>query len=100
MHAAWPTLFPRLVLIAPPRDPAIAQLTSATGVVTMACSLDVTSRMKKATAELTRARVPSIYLEMPGCSHGNIADGDRLFGEAFRWLDALGATPPSPDAGP
>jgi pimeloyl-ACP methyl ester carboxylesterase len=86
MHAEWPTLFPRLVLIAPPKDPAVARLRTAAGVVTMACSLDVTTRMKRATTALERAGVPSIYLEMPGCTHGNIADGERLFGEALGWL--------------
>jgi hypothetical protein len=25
---------------------------------------------------------------MPGCTHGNIADGERVFGEAFDWLAA------------
>jgi hypothetical protein len=23
---------------------------------------------------------------MPGCTHGNISDGERVFGEVFDWL--------------
>jgi pimeloyl-ACP methyl ester carboxylesterase len=87
MHAEWPALFPRLVLIAPPKDPSVARLKAAHGVVTMACSLDVTARMKRAAVALERVGVPAIYLEMPGCTHGNIAEGERVFDQAFRWLD-------------
>jgi pimeloyl-ACP methyl ester carboxylesterase len=87
MHGEWPALFPRLVLIAPPKDPSVARLKTAAGVVFMACSLDVTGRMKSAAKNLVPAGVPSLYLEMPGCTHGNMADGERIFGEAFDWLE-------------
>ena len=87
MHTRWPQRFPRLVLIAPPKDPAIPQLRTARAVVSMACSLDVTWRMKRAAKRLDAVHVPALYLEMPGCTHGNIAEGDRIFGEAFDFLE-------------
>jgi len=88
MHAKWPALYPRLVLIAPPKDPSIPRLKSARAVVFMSCSLDVPWRMKTAQKRLDRAGVPSLYLEMPDCAHGHIAEGERIFAEAFSWLDA------------
>jgi len=87
MHHEDEHLYPRLVLIAPPVDPDIGRLHGANAVVTMACSLDVTSRMKVATKRLESSGIPSVYFEMPGCTHGNIAEGERIFGEAFDWLD-------------
>ncbi|MCC6527830.1 MAG: hypothetical protein IT373_34615 [Polyangiaceae bacterium] len=87
MHAEWPDLFPRLVLIAPPVDPEPYRLRTARGVVSMACSLDVTSRMKLAVRRLAALSVPAIYLEMPGCTHGNVAEGERVFDQAFGWLE-------------
>lgn len=88
IHARWPAEFPRLVLIAPPEDVYVEKLTKARGVVSMSCRLDVPYRMKAATKELTAKSVPSIYLEMPGCTHGGVTEGERIFGEAFDWLDA------------
>ena len=90
MHQRWPDLFPRLVLIAPPSDPSVERLRKARAVVSMSCSLDVPYRMKQATRSLSAAHVASIYLEMPKCTHGQIADGERVFGEAFDWLDTRG----------
>ena len=91
MHAEGPSRYPRLLLIAPPVDPQMSRLRDAQAVVTMACSLDVTSRMKVAAQRLRALDVPSEYVEMPGCTHGNVADGERLFGDAFEWLDRQGA---------
>jgi hypothetical protein len=54
----------------------------------MCCSLDATWRMKIAAQRLAVRKIPSIYLEMPGCTHGNIADGERIFNTAFEWLEA------------
>jgi pimeloyl-ACP methyl ester carboxylesterase len=88
MHERWPELYPKLVLIAPPEDPKVGRLAKARGVVSMSCKLDVPYRMKAATQRLVANGTPSIYLEMPGCTHGNVADAERLFGEAFEWLDA------------
>lgn len=86
MHQAWPERFPRLVLIAPPEDPDPKRLAKAHGVVSMSCRFDVPYRMKAATSALEKQGTPSIYLEMPGCTHGNVTEGERLFGEAFDWL--------------
>jgi pimeloyl-ACP methyl ester carboxylesterase len=88
MHRRWPDAFPRLVLIAPPIDPVTESLRKASGIVAMSCSLDVPYRMKAAHQSLTKLGVSSTYIEMPKCTHGNIADGERVFSEAFDWLDA------------
>jgi hypothetical protein len=46
----------------------------------------VPGRMRDAARRLVLAGVPATYLEMPGCTHGNLADGDRVFAAAFDWL--------------
>lgn len=83
-----PERYPRVVLIGSPRDPRLDRLKGARAVVTMSCSLDVPGRMKGAAKRLTAAGIASTYLEMPGCTHGNLTDGDRVFAEAFTWLVA------------
>jgi pimeloyl-ACP methyl ester carboxylesterase len=87
VHEKWPTLFPRLVLIAPPEDLWIEKLVDAQGVVSMSCSYDVPGRMKSGAKKLGARGVRATYMEMPKCTHGNITDGERIFGDAFRWLD-------------
>ncbi len=88
MHHKWPELFPKLVLIAPPMAPKVENLRKARAVVAMSCSLDVPDLMKAAAKSLTQVDVPAKYLEMPKCTHGQLAEGERVFGEAFDWLDA------------
>ena len=34
--------------------------------------------------------VATTYVEMPKCTHGQVADGERAFNEAFDWLDLHG----------
>ncbi len=87
LHERWPERFPRLVLIAPPEDPTPTRMKKAEAVVAMSCSLDVPYRMKAARDGLTTIGVPAIYLEMPKCTHGNVTDGEHLFGEAFDFLE-------------
>lgn len=94
VHERWPKVFPRLVIIAPPEDPTVERLTKARGVVSMSCRFDVPYRMKDATNRLNAKGIPAIYLEMPGCTHGNIADGERVFTEAFEWLDGAPISEP------
>lgn len=86
VHEKWPALFPRLILIAPPEDLWIEKLIDAQSVVSMSCSYDVPGRMKSGAKLLGARGVRATYMEMPKCTHGNIADGDRIFGEAFSWL--------------
>jgi pimeloyl-ACP methyl ester carboxylesterase len=86
MVQRWPKRYARVVLIGAPSDPSPARLSGAEGVVTMSCSRDVPARMRDAAQRITRARVPAMYLEMPGCTHGNIADGEHVFETAFEWL--------------
>jgi pimeloyl-ACP methyl ester carboxylesterase len=88
MHQKWPELFPKLVLIAPPMAPKIDNLRKAHAVVAMSCSLDVPYLMKAAAKSLTAIDVPAKYVEMPKCTHGQLANGEQAFGEAFDWLDA------------
>lgn len=83
----WPARYTRFVLIGAPTDPGAAHFAKARGVVTMSCSRDVPARMKDAARRMNGAAIPAAYFEMPGCTHGNIAEGDRVLGDALAWLD-------------
>ncbi len=85
---ATPERWPRVVLIGSPRDPRLDRLKGARKVATMSCSLDVPGRMKAAVRMLEGAGVGSKYFEMPGCTHGNLAEGDAVFSEVFDWIEA------------
>ena len=93
MAQRWPDRYARVVLIGAPSDPSPPRLAKERGVVTMSCSRDVPGRMRDAARHLRAAGVAATYLEMPGCTHGNMADGEHVFGEAFGWLasNAAGA---------
>jgi len=84
-----PERYLRVILIGSPRDPQLDRLQGARAIVTMACSQDVPGRMKGAAKRFASAGIAATYFEMPGCTHGNVADGDRIFSEAFRWLEAF-----------
>jgi pimeloyl-ACP methyl ester carboxylesterase len=86
MVQRWPKRYARVVLIGAPSDPSPLRLAGARGVVTMSCSRDVPGRMRDAARRIVAAGVPATYLEMPGCTHGNVADGERVFETAFDWL--------------
>jgi pimeloyl-ACP methyl ester carboxylesterase len=88
MVQLWPERYPRVVLIGAPVDPRPERLAHARAAVTMSCAFDVPGRMKKAASAIAQTGVPATYLEMPGCTHGLIADGERVFDAAFRWLAA------------
>jgi len=83
---AHPERYGRAFVIAAPTDPSIPSFAKARAVVTGACSLDVTGRMKAARDRLNARHVPSTYVEMPGCTHGNVADGENVFATAFAFL--------------
>jgi pimeloyl-ACP methyl ester carboxylesterase len=83
----FPNRYARVGLIGSPRDPSVARLKKAIAVVTMSCSLDVPGRMRGAVARLDAAGIAAKYFEMPGCTHGNLADGDRVLGDALGWLE-------------
>lgn len=91
-----PERYPRVILIGSPRDPRLDRLQGARAIVTMSCSLDIPGRMKGASKRFVTAGIASMYLEMPNCTHGNMADGDRIFGEAFTWLDGFVRDEPPP----
>jgi pimeloyl-ACP methyl ester carboxylesterase len=86
MAARWPERYARVVLIGAPTDPAARSFTRARGLVTMSCDRDVPARMKQAAQAALRSGTPALYLGMPGCTHGNVADAERVFDEAFDWL--------------
>ncbi|MCL2726525.1 MAG: alpha/beta hydrolase [Polyangiaceae bacterium] len=87
LAARWPDRYARIVLIGAPTDPSPAHFRQARGLVTMSCSLDVTSRMREAARKTDAAGTPATFFEMPGCTHGNVADAERIFGDALTWLD-------------
>ncbi|MRG96593.1 hypothetical protein [Polyangium spumosum] len=91
----WPARYSRLILIGAPTEPSAARLRHVRGAVMVSGELDVTARMQQAAAELQAAGIPSTYLEMPGARHGQMGDAERVFGEAFAWLEA-NALPPRP----
>jgi pimeloyl-ACP methyl ester carboxylesterase len=88
MVQRWPGRYARLVLIGAPTDPAPRSFARARAVVTMSCDRDVPARMKQAAQATAKAGIPAAYFEMPGCTHGNVADGERLFDATFDWLKA------------
>jgi pimeloyl-ACP methyl ester carboxylesterase len=83
-----PERYRHVVLIGSPRDPRKDRLERARTVAMMSCSLDVPHRMKAAVSVMEGAGVRARYFEMPGCTHGNVAEGDRVFGEVFGWARA------------
>lgn len=89
----WPARYARVVLIGSPGDPSAQRLAEARALVTMSCSRDVPGRMKEAARRAGAAGVPATYFEMPDCTHGNLADGERTFDTTFTWLRA-NARPP------
>jgi pimeloyl-ACP methyl ester carboxylesterase len=84
----WPERYTRVVLIGSPVDPSPTLVSKTRAVVTMSCSLDVPPRMKEGARKIDKSGVPATYFEMPGCTHGNITDGERVFTETFDWLAA------------
>ncbi|MBX3234181.1 MAG: alpha/beta hydrolase [Labilithrix sp.] len=99
LAARHPGRYARVVVIASPRDPSPASFAKSRALVTMACDREVTARMRQAAAATKRLGTPATYLEMPGCIHGQVGDGERLFGEAFDWL-AANEKPLDPTAKP
>ncbi|MFO0613568.1 MAG: alpha/beta hydrolase [Polyangiaceae bacterium] len=83
----WPDRYPRVVLIGSPSEPNAELLSKARAVATMSCSKDVPWRMKGALTSLRYRKIPAEYFEMPDCTHGQVTEGDRVFGEAFTWLE-------------
>ncbi|MDI1436040.1 alpha/beta hydrolase [Polyangium sorediatum] len=83
----WPERYSRLILIGAPTEPSAARLRHVRGAVMVSGQYDVTTRMKQAAAELQAAGIPSTYLEMPGAKHGQMGDAERVFGQAFAWLE-------------
>ncbi len=82
----YPAIYTRVVLMGSPKDPASHRIKGVRAAGTMSCSLDVPGRMKQGAKKLEALGVAARYFEMPGCTHGNLADGDRVFGDVFAFL--------------
>jgi pimeloyl-ACP methyl ester carboxylesterase len=95
--ARHPGRYARVVLIGAPTEPSAASFARARAVATMSCQRDVPAKMKEATVRIARTKVPSAYFEMPGCTHGMMSDGERVFEETFSWLEG-NARPVAADA--
>jgi hypothetical protein len=76
------------VIIAAPTDPAPRDFAKTRALVTMACSRDVTVRMKTAATATNKLGTPATYFQMPDCTHGQVADAENIFGQSFDWLAA------------
>ncbi|MDI1445296.1 alpha/beta hydrolase [Polyangium sp. 6x1] len=83
-----PERWPHVVLIGASHAPRLDRLKGIRRVATMSCSLDVPGRMKAAARMFEGASIPARYFEMPGCTHGNIAEGNEIFSDVFDWLEA------------
>jgi pimeloyl-ACP methyl ester carboxylesterase len=97
MAARWPSRYSRVVLIGAPTNPAPRSFARTRALVTISCDRDVPARMKGAAEATRRAGIPATYFEMPGCTHGNVTEGERVFGATFDWLRA-NERPLGPDA--
>jgi len=88
LAAKYPGRYARLVLIGAPTEPAPRDFAKTRALVTMACDRDVTARMKTAAISANKAGTPATYLQMPNCTHGQVADAENIFGQSFDWLAA------------
>jgi len=89
LAAKYPQRYARIVLIASPTDPAPRDFARSRALVTMACSRDASlSRMKSTASATTKIGTPSTYFQMPDCTHGQVADGENIFGQSFDWLSS------------
>ena len=93
----WPSRYARIVLIGAPTDPSATKLAEARGHRDDVVRARRPWKMKEATRRFVRAGIPSTYLEMPDCTHGNITEGDTTFDAAFTFLRD-NARPPAASA--
>lgn len=88
LAAKYPNRYARIVIIAAPTDPSPRDFAKTRALVTMACSRDVTARMKGAATATNKLGTPATYFQMPDCTHGQVADAENIFGQSFDWLAA------------
>jgi pimeloyl-ACP methyl ester carboxylesterase len=86
LSASHPSRFSRAFVLGAPTDVSVPSFQRSRAVVTGACSLDVTARMRQGSTRLAAKHVPSTYVEMPGCAHGQVADAEAVFDQAFAFL--------------
>jgi predicted esterase len=82
-----PGRFPRVVVIAPAREPHVESFEKSDRVVLMAGEKDAKQHIKDAYDKLKAAGKEVSYLELPGARHGEYGpEGERVMGEGFDWL--------------
>ncbi len=87
MLQRWPERYKKVVLIGAPTDPSAKSLAAAHSVVTMACDRDgAAPRMRQAAKTASKVGVPATYIEMASCTHGNVTEGEVIFGRTFDFL--------------
>jgi predicted esterase len=87
LAAAFPKVYPRLILIGAPRVVDARSLAALEGAVLMSGTLDNPALMKQSDRVLQNAGVPSTFIELPGARHGQLPDAEAVMGKALAWLD-------------
>jgi pimeloyl-ACP methyl ester carboxylesterase len=82
----FPERYSRAILIGAPAPPSAARLAGVRGAVMMAGERDAQETMKIGARALSAAGIPVTYIMIPGASHGQMGDGERVMREALDWL--------------
>lgn len=82
----FPDRYSRVILIGAPVAPSAGRLAKVRGAVMMAGEHDAQEPMKAGARALVAASIPATFIRIPGASHGQMGDGERLMREAFDWL--------------
>ena len=87
LAAKYPKQTTRLILIGSPKVVDANSLKALDGAVMMAGTFDNRALMRASMKELLRVGVPSTFIEIPNAQHGQLLEGERVMGEALRWLE-------------
>ena len=82
----FPDRYSRVILIGAPVAPSALRLAKVRGAVMMAGERDAQEPMKAGARALVAASIPATFIGIPGASHGQMGDGERLMRQAFDWL--------------
>lgn len=90
---AYPTRYPRAILVAGPKEHAAQSFREALGIAVVGGQRDLTAHLKDAADKAVKAGVHARYFELPGARHGEYGpDAVKVMGEALSWV----FTPPAP----
>lgn len=99
LAARWPDRYTRAVLIAGPIVPSPERLGRLRGAVLMAGDRDLQQPMLEGRRRLAAARVPALFVSLPGARHGDMGQTPEAnMATAFDFLDQV--PPSSPVAAP